>query len=346
MLIHLGRDKLLKFLGTVMTIGVSCAALTIGSSGTLLMRYQTPTPADSSAVDDIREQRGPFAIGDQNYTVLMHFKHLSKAGTPRFAQTLSALEIRDATGTPAYEKNFPYALAEGRFQQSVSASVERFEGKTGAGLMVRYVQQAVAPQPGQGQTTESWQLLSLLNGKLAPLGKPATIGEPNAGGPYMGVIMRAANGAVSVISQPDTIEVRAWAGSFYVFIPLRVDWSKGGLAQGQRCVERLAGPLQDVGCPMRVEASRKPPVEEFSFLRLFTKAHENFGNPEHVVLQENSNVEILGCSAITTWNENDGLIQQVFSDVWLHVRIGGRDGWIHGEEDLAAVGLPAGSPVP
>src|SRR5689334_15402248 len=174
---HLGRDKLLKFLGTVMTLGASCAAVAIGSSGTLLTRYQTATPADSSAVDDIQEQRGPFAIGEQNYTVLMHSKHLSKASIPRFTQTLAALEIHDATGTAVYEKNFPYTLAEGRFQQSLSASAERLEGKTGAGLMIRYVQQTAGPQPGQAQTSEFWQLLSLVNGKLAPLGKPATIGD-------------------------------------------------------------------------------------------------------------------------------------------------------------------------
>lgn len=345
MTITFDRHKLSRLLLGIVTLGISCAALAISPSASVLKRYQAK-PSDSAALEDIQEQRGPFAIGEQNYTVLMHFKHLSSSSTPLFAQTLSSLEVRDATGTLAYEKTFPYALAEGHFQQSVSASVERLEGKTGVGLMVRYVQQNASPQPGQAPTSELWQLLSLVNGKLAPLGKPATIGEPNPGGTYMGVIMRAANGSVSVISQPDTIEVRAWTGSFYVFIPLRVDWSKGGLAQGQRCVERLAGPLQDVGCPMRVEASRKPPIEEFSFLRLFTEAHENFGSAEHVVLQKNSTVEILGSSAITTWNENDGLIQPVFSDVWLHVRTGGHDGWIHGEDDLAAVGLPAGSPAP
>src|SRR5690348_7770782 len=124
----------------------------------------------------------------------------------------------------------------------------------------------------------------------------------------MGVIMRAANGAVSVVSQPDQIELRAWTGNFYVFVPLRVDWSHGGLAQGQRCVERLSGPLQDVGCPMRIEAKRKPSSEEFGFLRVFAEPHENFGEPEHVVLQKDAPVELLGASAITAWNETNGLI--------------------------------------
>ena len=327
-----------------MTLGLSCATLAIGPSPAVSMHYQTARQADASSIADAEEQRGPFAIGNDNYTVLLHFKNVATAGAPLFTQTLTTLEIRDAAGMLAYEKNFPYAFAEGRFQQSISASVERLQGKTGAGLMIRYVEQPAAAEPGQ--VSEFWQLFGLVNGKLAPLGKPATIGEPGAGGPFMGVMMRAANGTVSVINQPDTIEVRAWTGNFYVYVPLRVNWMQGGLAQGQRCVERLASPLQDVGCPMRVEAARKRPVEEFGFLRLFTEAHENFGNAEHVVLQRDSSVEILGSSAIATWNENDRLIQPVFSDVWLHVRIGDREGWIHGEDDFAAVGLPAGRPAP
>ena len=162
----------------------------------------------------------------------------------------------------------------------------------------------------------------------------------------MGVMMRASNGAVSVISQPDTIEVRAWSGSFYVFVPLRVNWSHGGLAEGQRCMEMFGGALRNVGCDMRVEANRKPFTEEFAFVRLFQEARENFDTAEHVVVQKDSKLEILGARAIVSWDENSELVRPVFSDVWLHVRINQREGWVGGEEDFAAIGLPAGSPAP
>jgi len=142
-----------------------------------------------------------------------------------------------------------------------------------------------------------------VNGKLAPLGKPVPICEGVAGGPFMGM-MRAANGTVSAISQPDAIEVRAWTGNFYVFVPLRVEWSHGGLAQGQRCVEMFGGRLKDVGCDMRVETVRKPPADQFTFARVFFEANENLGSVEHAVVQKDSKVEILGARAITTWNEN------------------------------------------
>jgi hypothetical protein len=108
----------------------------------------------------------------------------------------------------------------------------------------------------------------------------------------------------------------------------------------------IGGGLKEVGCDMRVEALRKPPADEFTFARLFGEASENMGEPDHVVMQKDSKIEILGSRAITKWNENSELIQPVFSDIWLHVRIDDHTGWIHGSEDFAAVGLLAGSPAP
>jgi hypothetical protein len=337
--------KLADSAGRAVVLALLCAALAASPSPSFPRLGQATTPI--SGTQDLDEQRGPFSVGEQNYIVVLHFKRLGAVAEPLFAQTLTSVEIRDAVGSAVYEKGFPFAVgAGGGFQQNLSASVERLSGKTGAGLVIHYTEQSTASQAAPSQASEFWQLFGFVNGKLASLPKPSIIGEPNPGVPYMGVIMRAANGAVSVVSQPDTIELRAWTGNFYVFVPLRVDWNHGGLAQGQRCVERLAGPLRDVGCDMRVEANRKPSAEEYGFLRLFSEAHENFGSAEHIVLQKDSKVAILGSSAITTWNETDGRIQPVFSDVWLHVRMDDREGWIHGEDDFAAIGLPVGSPAP
>jgi len=44
-----------------------------------------------------------------------------------------------------------------------------------------------------------------------------------------------------------------------------------------------------------------------------------------------------------TWRSDDKVIEFGVSSaaqVWLKVKIDGRDGWIHTEEDLAAVGVP------
>ncbi len=324
--------------------GLLC--LGVQSLSSRLAAPQQPGTSEGGRMEDAEQRVGPFAIAGQNYSVVLHQKRLPSASDPALAQTLAAVEIRDAAGNVSYQKTFSYAIQQGRFQRSLSASAQLVTGKTGAGLVIHYREQTASAQAGVARASESWQLFGMVNGKLAPLSKPLPLGEGMAGGPFMGVMMRAANGQVSVISQPDTIEVRAWAGNFSVFVPLRMDWNHGGLTQGQRCMEMIGGGLQETGCDMRVEAVRRPSGDEYTFARLFVEANENMGNPDHVVLQKDSKVEILGSRAIVTWKENGELIQPEISGVWLHLRIDDRTGWIHGEEDFAAVGLPAGNPAP
>ena len=318
------------------------AGQTFGSQATAT---QQPETATGDNLGDMEERAGPFSIAPQNYTVVLREKRIPRAGETPFNHTLARLEIQDANGNIAFQKEFPTAIGQGRVERSLSASAELVAGKTGAGLVIHYRDDSVPAQPGPRQTKETWQFFGLVNGKLTLFAKPALIGQAGTSGPFMGVVMRAANGAATVIGQPDTFELSVWTGYFFVFIPLRVDWRNGGLAQGQRCVRMLGGSLHEVGCAMRVRAPRKPPSDEYTFARVFAEANDQY-EAEHVVLRKNSKVEILEASAITNWDENAEMIQPVLSDLWLHVRIGEHGGWIHGAEDFAAVGLPAGSPAP
>ena len=297
-------------------------------------------------VEDAERRAGPFLISGQHYTVVLHEKRLANAPDTTLAQTLAGLEINDADGNVSYQKPFSYVVEQGHFQQNVSASAQLVSGQTGAGLLIYYREQDAASETGVPPIREFWQLFGLVNGRLSPLGRPALIGDGGGGRPFMGVMMRAANGTVSVINQPDMIEVRAWTGYFYVFIPLRVDWSHGGLAEGQRCMEMIGGGVKETGCDLRIEAVRKPPTDEFSFARLLPEAEENPPSAQHVVIQKDSKVQILGSRAIANWTESDELIQPNLLDIWLHVSIDGKQGWIHGEEDSAAIGLPRGNPSP
>jgi hypothetical protein len=341
--------RTLPFLGkSLLPAWAGAASLCLGVLGSygIPATPQQPGTSADGRVEDAEQHAGPFAIAGQSCTVVLHEKQLANVSDPTFARTLTGVEITDAAGNVLYQKVFSYVIEQGRFQRSFSGSVQPASGKTGTGLVIYYREQTEVSQTSALQTREFWQLFGFANGRLAPLGKPAPIGAGMTGGPFMGVMMRASNGIVSVIGQPDTIEVRAWSGYFYVFVPLRVDWGHGGLAQGQRCMEMIGAGLKEVGCDMRVAAVRKPPADEFTFARLFVEANENLGSVEHVVLQKDSKVEILGARAISTWNENDELIQPIIADLWLHVRIDDRAGWIHGEEDFSAVGLPAASPAP
>jgi hypothetical protein len=52
-------------------------------------------------------------------------------------------------------------------------------------------------------------------------------------------------------------------------------------------------------------------------------------------------VEFVEAEAALKWEESAGQVGlSVSEDVWLKVRIDGKEGWIHSQENFQAVGLP------
>lgn len=65
------------------------------------------------------------------------------------------------------------------------------------------------------------------------------------------------------------------------------------------------------------------------------------GIGEHVVVKKDSKVEILKASGEQIWEEeNEQIDLGLGEDLWLKVRIDGKEGWIHAQEDFNAIGLP------
>ena len=150
-------------------------------------------------------------------------------------------------------------------------------------------------------------------------------------------------------AQGDLVELRVWTGNFYVLVPLRVDWPHSQLTPGQQCFEMEGGGLRETGCDLRVEANRRPPSADMGFVRLFRDAKENEYGVRHLVLNKNSKIEFLAARAIVAWSADGDAMKVSLSDLWLKVLIDNNDenlGWIHTDEDFAAVGLPSGSPLP
>ena len=327
---------------TLLAMTVLSAALAQGGQSPATQQaatQQSRTSAEAPRLEDAEQRLGLFSIAGQDYTVVLCKKRLPRASDRSFKETLAALEIRDAAGNALYQKAFSYEVEQGGFQRTISASARLLSGNSGAGLLIRYTE-----EPAALQTGESWQVIGVVNGKLALFGKPS-VPDGARPGPFTWVIMRG-NGAAPVVIRPDIIEFRAWTGSFYVIVPVRVDWARGRLMPDQRCFEGTGdGSLRVTGCEMRMEADRRPNAAELSFVRLLNEAHESLGGVQHVVVKRDSKIEFLEASAIVTWNENADLMQPGFSDVWLKVRIDGKEGWIHSDEDFAAVGLPTGSRV-
>ncbi len=301
---------------------------------------------DSEVVplEDVDQTQGPFSLGGQRVTVVLHDKRLRAAPNPAFRQSLAALEIRENSGATLYEKTFP-AVVEGRsFQQSVTASARLVAGGSFAALLIRYVTAPAAPG-----SAESWQLFHFLGGKLVRFDKPASAVPSRV--PFSGSIATRANSArpAGFGAQGDLFELPVWAGNFYVLVPLRVDWPRSQLSPGERCFEMKGGGLRERGCELRVQADRKPPDADMSFIRLFREAVENEYGVRHVVLNKSSKIQFLAAKALPSWSLDGDAIKVSFSDLWLKVLIDDNDenlGWIHTDEDFAAVGLPSGSPLP
>ena len=116
--------------------------------------------AGDPPLEDIAQHLGPFAISGQNFNVVLHEKRLPGAIDPRFAQTLSSVEIRDATGALAYQKTFQFGIEEGKLERSLKASASLLSGKYFTGLLISY-----RLKLSTGEDAEAWQVFGYQDGR-------------------------------------------------------------------------------------------------------------------------------------------------------------------------------------
>ncbi len=274
---------------------------------------------------------GPFEIGDQRFTVMLHKKRAAGGTDPDTQQTLARVEIRDAAGALHYQRTLPFQLSGAEFQYTVDASAEILQGTERRGLLLTYGIFPAPPLSGQ-----SWQVLGLFDGKLVPFSKPVSFdGELK--------LEKTANGIAKTGREPnfrpEVVRAKIWGGNFFVMVPLRIDWLPAKMSPAWRC-SKLTPKGPRALCEYEIEADRVPSDRSVTFVRLFAEADEAF-TPLHVVVPEDSKVEFLAAEAEIVWSEDDEEANlKVGKDPWLKIRIDDKEGWIHSEEDFEAVGLP------
>ena len=305
-------------------------------------------------MEDTEQHLGPFSIRGQNFSVVLHEKRLPGATDPRFAQTLSSVEIRDATGALVYQKTFQFGIEDGKLERSLKASAGLLSGKYFTGVLISYCLKL-----DTGDDAEAWQVFGYQDGRHKPQDARFRIFDKPQRNDFQGISTSAEmrvitpNGVVTkpMVPEGEVFEFRVWTGNFYVILPVGVDFARGRLTPGKRCAGTggTKPGMHEIGCDMRVEAQRKPPDAETTFLRLLNGSEPGQGEPLHLVLDKNSKVEILKANAFVDWGLSGDLMQVAFRDVWLQVRIDGDEqkrGWIQTNEDFAAIGLPARSAEP
>ena len=358
-------------LGTIVTMALSVAATALiaresaGTQSNITHQVNSPQSESQLAAQrllDVPQTLGPFSFAGQTFSVVLHQKFLSGSPDSKLAQSLASLEIHDATGAVLYQKAFPYDVKDGRFARPVTAFAQLLVGigdtwvvesrKIGTkgwlpsytALLISYtgVPADNASQSVPEPNDQAWQVFGIKDGKLQLLDAPSTR-EMMMGNsaPYAIVQQTGGISVVPMAPSSDTFNVRVWTGNFHVFVPLQVHWDRGKLALGMRCF--VAG-RREVGCDMRVEAPRVPSTAENSFLRLFPSGEPDPGEPRHIVLDKNSQVQILKATAFVDWTETGDMLRVGFRDLWLKVRVDNDDekeGWIQGPADFSAAGWPA-----
>ena len=316
-------------------------------------QVRTPAPATESVY-----RLGPFSIADRDYTVALQ-------GSGR---SVVAMEIRDAAGAVQYRRTFPHVKPSDEDWWSVSAHL--LTGINGTGLLLSY-DRFSEPSAPEEEPTRWFQIFGARGGRLVPFGPPLELQgdllhEYTSGPPEpRGVLRdeypsrRVYRTARALGTQADVVEFKAWTGHGRLIFPVRVDWIEGKLSPAQECVKTVGelGP----GCQYKVlpEQLRKAGI---TFVRLWPSPDEKSGRPVKTVVKEDSKVDLVTALVATHWLEGpapqaprtselaDAGSFGVFSDatadthtdigLWLKVRIDGKEGWIHSEEDFYALGLP------
>jgi len=282
-------------------------------------------------VSDVTE--GPFRVGNQSYTFV---KHVQKIEGSKSADDLTVewWELRDASGKPIYRQQCPVNFANGTFADTEDVDARELKASLGQGILL--YGGGLPSAPGTGWWV---QVFGLINGKLTPLGAPMSteggfIGEDVEN--YQPTAMFRGQRPQTV--SHDVLKFRVWAGNFSIVYSVILDWIQGTVRPAWRCTTAQG---QVSACRYKVEAD---PVrgKEMTFVRLFPEPEDGF-TPKHVVVKPDSKIEYIEAEVPISWSTDQNNISFGVSNsgkLWLHIKVDGQDGWISGEEDFEAVGLP------
>ncbi len=156
--------------------------------------------------------------------------------------------------------------------------------------------------------------------------------------------------------QADVVEFKVWTGHCRLVFPIRVDWAQGKLTPAQQCLKTADG--LSAGCQYKVIPEESLSSNGLTFVRLWPNPDEKSGSPAKTVVKKNSKIDLLTALVETQWSDGSdsnpstsGESQNAIAgagsvgvaqngDLWMKVRIDGKEGWMHSEEDFQALGLP------
>jgi hypothetical protein len=313
------------------------------ATGAMAVSTATSTATTTSA--ETEQRLGPFSIAGADYTVVLKKKKCLPGSMQAGADTVVAMEIRDAAGNILYQKTFPYQTANTEFSDAWFVSAGILAGANGTGLLVSYDldSEPSAPEP---DSSGWYQVFGVVDGKFRPFSGPILV---------QGSLMSSDSSnkqfktAGPLDSHSDALKFKVWAHHFRLIYPVRVDWKEGKLSPAQAC-DKAAGSSSLCRYAVAPEDDRR--AGDLTFVQLCPDASP-CDRPERALVKKDSKLELLGCEADVKWSEgritpptgNDPMDDQGGIGVGLEhlelmVRIDGKEGWMRTDEDFTALGLP------
>jgi hypothetical protein len=298
---------------------------------------QTPAPPELNGTE---QGLGVFAIGGQSFTVLARDENVAAGANSKPTPTLAELEIRDANQAVVYRESFSPVIESDQVIRGLSVSASLLEGSGGQALVLRFREASDA-----GGATESWQMFGLVKGSLTRYGPPLPLGQ-GAGiavnGVLTGVMLSGGIGVVPLASTADALEFPVWAGNFFVYVPVRIDWAAGQWSEAEQCYALANGSLSPGGCNLRILANPRP--REEGSVTMYAQPQEDPYNSRSISVHSDSVVQFLIARPLVDWKSSGDRFSCSFDDMWVRVRINGAEGWVHSQADFAALGLPSAAP--
>ncbi len=288
----------------------------------------------------VSEHDTPLPLPDQTYYFHTRVQRIeASAGVPA-DETTELWELRDGHDSVVYRQSIPVTINETGFEWTTQVSARTFKANGGSGILVEGAELPSAPGTG------TW--VQVFGHKWGPTKTTGitSFGPPiSTDGEFLDIATDPRRQAPvipggTVIAVNDILRFRMWTGNFNILYPVLINWITGKVEPSWHCLRMTSkGRVDRCNYPIQVEPMAR---SERSFVRLFSEPTEDF-EPAHVVVEPTSKVEFLEAEVPITWSEDDKNISFGVSpdgDTWLHLRIDGREGWIHTQEDFDAVGLP------
>ncbi len=278
-------------------------------------------------------------VNGQSFTFVEHVQSIDRQPhNPDEDETVEWWELRDSSGKAVYHQQLGVALGDGRFDDTESVDAGQLNTKLGQGILV-----SGAGLPSAPEDSGWYQVFGLFNGKLIPFGPPmSTEGE------FLGEAVDSFQPSVMFRGQQpqtvtrDVLNFRVWTGNFSIIYPVLIDWMQAKVRPAWTCYRQTAKGMV-AACQYKVQVdSATRANEDLTFVRMYAEPEEGFP-VTHVVVKPDSKIEFLEAQLAVDWSvtkDNISFGAGNGSDVWLHVRIDGQEGWIHTQEDFQAIGLP------